>query len=93
MNTDRSFFTCYNDCGKFGIEAVSDPSHTRADIIELIRRGELGFDDVLKVFEFNPIEGWSRDITSDIFDEVEAEVRRLKNLEDFPLSRFTQAAE
>lgn len=93
MNTNRSFFCCYNSCGKFGIEAVSDPSHTRADVIENIRRGELGFDDVRKVFEFNPVEGWSRDITDDIWAEVESEVRRLKNLEDFPLSRHLVAAE
>lgn len=94
MNTDRSFFIAYNDCGKFGIEAVSDPSHTRADVIENIRRGELSFDNVVNVFEFNPVEGWSREITGDIWDEVESEIRRLKNNEDFPLSRMPlQAAE
>lgn len=81
MNTDRSFFIAYNDCGKFGIEAVSDPSHTRKDVIENIRRGELGFDEVRKVFEFNPAEGWSRDVTDDIFADVDAEVQQLKDLD------------
>lgn len=92
INTDRSFFVAYNSCGKFGIEAVSDPSHTRADVIENIRRGELAFDNVVKVLELNPVEGWSRDITDDILAEVAAEAQRLQDREDFSLSRFAADA-
>jgi hypothetical protein len=72
MNLDRSIFVPFNDCGRLGIEAVVNPAFGRADIIDYIRRGELAHDDIVKVIEFNAAEGWSRDVTDEIFAEVDA---------------------
>lgn len=70
MNHDRSFFVAFNDCGTFGIEAIVNPTHVRAEVVDLIRNRDFGKDDVIAVHEYNPTEGWSRDITSDVFAEA-----------------------
>lgn len=86
MNIDRSFWVCFNDCGKFGIEAIVDPSMTRAELVENIRRGDFGFDNIVKVLAFNPVEHTSDDVTDDILAEVEAAALRLQDAEDFPVT-------
>jgi hypothetical protein len=70
MNHDRSFFVAFNDCGQFGIEAIVNPTQVRAEVVDLIRRGDFGKDDVIAVHEYNPVEGYARDITEDIFREA-----------------------
>lgn len=93
MNTDRTFFSAFNDCGKYGIEAIVNPSMTRAELVENVRRGEFGFDNIVKVLAFNPVEHTCDDITEEIICEAAEAALRLQDAEDFPLSRFTQAAE
>lgn len=66
MNIDRSIFACFSDFGPKGFEAVVDPSHDRAEVIENIRRGEFAYTKIVKVIEFNASEGWSRDVTDEI---------------------------
>jgi hypothetical protein len=56
-NPDRSHFVVMNDYANQGHEAIVDPALTRADIVA--------------VFEFNPVEGWSRNVTDDICGEAE----------------------
>lgn len=87
FNTDRIFYSAFNDCGKHGVEAIVDPSMTRQELVENIRRGELGFDNIVKVIAYNPVEGWSIDATDDVLADVAAEAQRLQDAEDFPLSR------
>jgi hypothetical protein len=92
MNTDRTFYAAFNHYPT-GDEAIVDPSMTRAELVKNIRRGELGFDNVVKVLAFNPVEHICDDVTDEVFALVEAEVRRLQDIEDFPLSRHLDAAE
>lgn len=92
MNTDRTFYAAFNRY-KTGDEAIVDPSMTRAELVENIRRGELGYDNIIKVLAFNPVEHTADDVTEEILAAVETEIQRLKDNEDFPLSRFVQAAE
>lgn len=70
FNHDRSFFVAFNDCGQFGIEAIVNPTHDRSEIVDLVRRRDFGKDDVIAVHEYNPAEGWSREVTGDIFAEA-----------------------
>lgn len=71
MNIDRSIFACFSDFGPKGFEAVVDPSHDRAEVIENIRRGEFAYTKIVKVIEFNASEGWSRDVTDEILAAAE----------------------
>lgn len=71
MNLDRSIFACFSDFGPKGFEAVVDPSHDRAEVIENIRRGEFAYTNIVKVLEFNAAEGWSRDVTDEILAAAE----------------------
>jgi hypothetical protein len=92
MNHDRSFYVTFNDFGaKIGIgeTVVSD----RKELVENIRRGELGFENVVAVHSYNPVEGYAVICTDDVLADVEAEIQRLQDREDFPLSRFADAAE
>lgn len=92
LNTDITYYTAFNDFGArigIGTETVSD----RRELIDNIVRGEGGFDNVVQVLAFNASEGWSIDATDDVLADVEAEKLRRRDVEDFPLSRFAQAAE
>lgn len=86
MNLDRIMYCAFNDHGKLGIEAIVDPSMTRAELVERIRTGDLGFDKVIRVVAFNAAEGFSLDVTEEIFEDVEDEVQRLIDAEDFPVT-------
>lgn len=66
---DASQFVVTRDYGKLGLESVTSPDTTRASIVRDIVSGEI--DRVASVVEFNPVEGWSKDITDDIRDAVE----------------------
>jgi hypothetical protein len=72
FNPDRSIFVAMADFGPRGIEAIVDPALTRADIVQRIATGDFGFEHIVAVHEYNPIEGWSRPVTLDIFEEVSA---------------------
>jgi hypothetical protein len=71
FNPDRSVFVAYGDFGPNGYEAIVDPALSRNEIVSRISRGDFGFDAVVRVVEFNEAEGWSRNVTEDIFAEVE----------------------
>lgn len=71
---DRSLFVVMRDFGAIGLESVCRPEEGRAEIIADIASGQI--DRVVAVFEFNPVEGWSRNVTSEIADFVE-QARRL----------------
>lgn len=92
MNHDRTFFVVFCDFGRkigIGETVISD----RKEMVENIRRGELGYENVVAVHEYQPVEGFATVITDDIFAEVDAEIQRLRDAEDFPLSRHLVAAE
>jgi hypothetical protein len=67
---DASQFVVTRDFGNLGFESVSHPEWTRESIVRDII--ELQIDRVASVSEFNPVEGWSKDITDDIREAVEA---------------------
>ena len=71
INLDRSIFNVFCQYTA-GIEAVTDPATTRAEVIDNILHGQSGFTDVVAVIEFNAAERWSRNITADVMAEVEA---------------------
>lgn len=71
INLDRSIYNVFCQYAS-GVEAVTDPATTRADVIDNILHGQSGFTDVVAVIEFNAAEGWSRNITADVMAEVEA---------------------
>jgi hypothetical protein len=71
INLDRSIFNVFCQYTS-GVEAVTDPSLTRDEMISDILHGQSGFTDVVAVIEFNAVEGWSRNITADVMAEVEA---------------------
>jgi hypothetical protein len=66
---DKSLFVVMVDYGKFGVESITKPDMTRASLIKDIFDGQ--FERIIGIFELNPVEQWSRDITSEILDEVE----------------------
>lgn len=72
LNLDRSMFVPFNDCGPLGFEAVVNPSLSRAEIVDRIGRGDFAHDAVIRIVEFNAAEGWSRDVTAEIFAEIAA---------------------
>lgn len=69
MNTDRSFFNVI--CSyRSGLGLGSDNLLDRGELIEWIATGQ--FHDIVRIFEFNPAEGWSRDVTDDVMAEANA---------------------
>lgn len=73
LNLDRSIFSVFCQY-RTGLEATVDPMMTRAEVIDNIVRGELGFERerIAVITEHNPIEKWSRIITDEIFSEVDS---------------------
>jgi hypothetical protein len=67
---DHSQFVVLRHFGDLGMESICNPEMTRETIAADIAVGEI--DRVVAVFEFNAVEGWSRDITADIAEMVEA---------------------
>jgi hypothetical protein len=66
---DVSFFALLVDHGPHGLSLVErNIPDSRADVIVDIINGE--YHRVRNVFEFNPVEGWSRDISADIAQAV-----------------------
>jgi hypothetical protein len=71
---DQSLFIVMRDWGKLGFESVSEPEMTRESIAEDIAKGQIY--NVAYVIECNPIEGWSKVITDEIF--AAADQRKLE---------------
>lgn len=74
---DRSFFCVLQDFGQFGLEGIVNSDDRRETIIENIVTGQ--YDKIDHVVEYNPAEGWVRDVTDDLASEI--------------LDRFERAAE
>lgn len=69
INFDRPQFMVVRNFGDLGLESVTHPNEdTRESIIEDIATGQI--DRVVAVFELNPVEGWSRDLTAEIAEAV-----------------------
>lgn len=66
---DASSFVVTRDFGPLGCESVSHPEWTLRSIIRDII--ELQIDRVVSVVEFNPVEGWSKDITDSVREATE----------------------
>ena len=68
LNFDRTLF-CVVQKFNCGFQSVTTPfEDTRASIIEAIATGQT--ENVVAVFEFNPVEGTSKVITADIAEAV-----------------------
>lgn len=68
---DHSLFIVMRDFGRHGLESVSEPDMTRDSLIADIATGQIE-QPIVYIIECNPREGWSRDITADIAEAVEA---------------------
>ena len=69
LSFDRSLFCVVQHFGPLGMQSVMTPdTDTRESIIEDIATGQ--HENVVAVFELNPVEKWSRDITADIAEAV-----------------------
>lgn len=69
---DHPQYIVTRDFGKLGLESVSDPHETRAELIDTIVSGQI--DRVVSIIEVFAVEGSARDITDDIREEVETRV-------------------
>lgn len=72
INTDRSFFTVLSQLPSGSIvQPEMEIEWNRETVASLALEGQ--FDTVLAIFEYNPVEGWSADITADIFPAADAD--------------------
>jgi hypothetical protein len=84
---DRDIYLVLDDfgarCGRSWRE-----TRDRETVIQCLLAGE--FSDPIRIIVFNAVEGWSRDVTVDIADEVR---RRYAEMDDVPDSvlQFTEA--
>ena len=63
FNADRSFFNVI--ClFRTGLALGHDELLDHAQVIDWIATGQ--FTDIVRIVEFNPAEGWSRDVTDDV---------------------------
>ena len=80
---DRSFFTiiCRADNGDIYSAERTLCNDDRAAVVRDIANGQI--DNVLSVFEFNPAEQWSCDISEDIAEQILKEDGVLDHVRDF----------
>jgi hypothetical protein len=83
QGADHDVYLVLNDFGRLGCawcEADEDGTHREAVIRQLF---EDHYSHPVRIVAFNTAEGWSRDVTIDIADEVR---RRFSEYEDVPHS-------
>lgn len=69
FNSDRSFFSVIAALSGDAYSAERDVSAMSfGQIVKDIADGQI--EDVLTVIEFNPVEGWSNDVTADVLAEA-----------------------
>ncbi len=69
--TSHSYYVVMEDHGKRGLEAIVHPEDTRRTIVEMLKSGESKH-----VVFIHHVDGlFIEDVTSEIFDEAEAELR------------------
>jgi hypothetical protein len=85
--SDRDIYLVLDDFGARYGRAWRETSD-RETVIQCLLVGE--FSDPIRIIVFNTVEGWSRDVTVDIADEVR---RRYAEMDDVPDSvlQFTEA--
>jgi hypothetical protein len=68
--TDQDTYLVLNDFGRLGRAwCETDEEHTdRETLIRLLMEGQ--YSNPVRVIAFNTAEGWSRDVTADIADEI-----------------------
>jgi hypothetical protein len=69
-NTDRDVYLVLDDFGRLGRSwrETDEQSTDRAAIIQDLLEGQ--YNGPVKVVAFNTVEGWSRDVSEDIADEL-----------------------
>ena len=84
---DRDIYLVLDDFGARYGRAWRE-TRDRETVIRCLLAGE--FSDPIRIVVFNTVEGWSRDVTVDIADEVR---RRYAAMDDVPDSvlQFTEA--
>ena len=84
---DRDIYLVLDDFGARYGRAWRETGD-RETVIQCLFAGE--FSDPIRIIVFNTVEGWSRDVTVDIADEVR---RRYAEMDDVPDSvlQFTEA--
>ena len=84
---DRDIYLVLDDFGARYGRAWRE-TRDRETVIRCLLAGE--FSDPIHIVVFNTVEGWSRDVTVDIADEVR---RRYAEMDDVPDSilQFTEA--
>ena len=84
---DRDIYLVLDDFGARYGRAWRE-TRDRETVIRCLLAGE--FSDPIRIIVFNTVEGWSRDVTVDIADEVR---RRYAEMDDVPDSvlQFTEA--
>ena len=84
---DRDIYLVLDDFGARYGRAWRE-TRDRETVIRCLLAGE--FSDPIRIVVFNTVEGWSRDVTVDIADEVR---RRYAEMDDVPDSvlQFTEA--
>jgi len=84
-NHDRTYYVVFNDFGSrigIGETVISD----RAELIDNIIRGELGYDNITYIHAYNPIEHTADVVSDEIFAAVAREQQRRRDAEDFPVT-------
>jgi hypothetical protein len=80
---DQDTYLVLDDLGSLG-RAWRETDEERTDRETLIRGLLVGeYENPVRIVAFNPTEGWSRDVTMDIADEVR---RRYLECEEVPVS-------
>jgi len=88
---DDTYYIVLDDFGPLG-RAWRETAETGASRVTLVRNLLDGhYEDPVRIVAFNTVEGWSRDVTVEIADEVR---RRFIEQEDTPASllRFLDSA-
>ena len=68
LNTLPDFYVPMLDHGRYGRQAVSDPEHTRRDIVDMIRNGDYPADAIIFILHVH--DGVAEDCTDDLISEA-----------------------
>ncbi len=90
LNADTTFYSIICDLGQTVYAQELDVEEMRFNkIVEDIRDGQI--ENVKAVFEFNPAEGWSNDITADVMAAAFPEQDEDDGYSDYRAERVTGA--
>jgi len=90
LNTDTTFYSIICTVGQVVVSHEVDLEDMRFNkIVEDIRDGQI--EDVVAVFEFNPAEGWSKDVTADVMAAALPEQDQDDDYSDYRAERVSGA--